>query len=90
MLERIPQTVKAFHRMLSEINSTSLLRAMFLCSYVFEVECLQAGYSAQDKNSLGRKLGLSFSHQLSEKARILSVWGYPHMVFDEYLSPFMS
>ena len=39
---------------------------------------------------LGRKLGQNFATQLTHKARLLSLWGYPQMAFDEYLSPFMN
>ena len=64
VLEGIPQTVKAFQKMLTEINSTSLIRALFMLNYVFDVECELAKYTSQEKHCLGRKLGHNFNSQL--------------------------
>ena len=43
--------------MLGENNSISILRLIFLCNYIFDVECGAAGYSEQEKKTVGRKMG---------------------------------
>lgn len=58
-----------------------------MAQFIFNIEC-ELNKKITDKKNFASKIGKLFEDVITEKTKILEVWGYSNHCWDEYISIF--